>query len=308
VAKAADGGKIADLAAALAFIKDNHGQGVLLDGEKLGAFLNDYWPKGKQERNVLRNAFALSIPKKLAEAAAKDLTEQAVVMGRCVEMIEDSYGTGRNVAETHLWAFAEALGWSGRPEPQAAPSPTPQLAPSPTPQPAQTQAAPTVGGVIPVAGYDWRVLEVKGGKALLISEKVLENRPYNDKFKRTTWAECTLRAYLNHDFFNSLGSDNARISETQVVNRDNPIKGAPGGADTTDKIFLLSIEEAEAYFKDNDAWIAYDFNGEALTWWLRSPGYDSVNAVAVNSGGGFSAIGYVSSDNRGVRPALWLNL
>jgi hypothetical protein len=208
VAKAADGEKIADLATALAFVKDNHGQGVLLDGEKLVAFLNDYWPKGKQERNVLRSAFALSIPKKLAEAAAKDPAEQAVVMSRCVGTMEDSYGTDRHVAETHLWAFAAALGWPARPAPQAAPQP----APSPAPQPTQTQAAPMVGSVIPFAGYDWRVLEVKGGKALLISEKVLEAREYNNELKNITWAECTLRAYLNGDFFNSLGPDKARIS------------------------------------------------------------------------------------------------
>jgi hypothetical protein len=172
-----------------------------------------------------------------------------------------------------------------------------------------TVATPTVGSIIPFAGYDWRVLDVKDGKALLISEKVLEARPYNDEDKGITWAECTLRAYLNGDFFNSLGPGKARISETQTVNRNNPEYGTPGGADTSDKIFLLSIDEARAYFKDDEALLAYDLNGAASWWWLRSPGSNGGGAANVIIVGFLGVRGSsVDDDNGGVRPALWLNL
>ncbi|MDR0220206.1 MAG: FecR family protein, partial [Lachnospiraceae bacterium] len=180
-----------------------------------------------------------------------------------------------------------------------------------------------VGDIVGFGGYEWRVLEVSDGKALLLSEYVLELRPYNGEWRddltfdeniaalSTTWADCDLRAYLNGEFYDSLGADiKARIVETQVVNDDNPEYGTPGGADTNDKIFLLSIDEAEAYFSDDTARIAYDSSGAASWWWLRSPGYGSRYAALVGRGGDVDVNGIygIYIGYGGVRPALWLNL
>jgi hypothetical protein len=157
-------------------------------------------------------------------------------------------------------------------------------------------------------GYLWRVLEVRDGKALIISEDIVGRKAYNTELMDITWADCSLRAYLNNDFYNTLSTDTqARIAETQVTNNDNPNHGTPGGANTTDKIFLLSIDEARTYFNDNAARIAYDSSGSASWWWLRSPGDGSIDAAYVVIDGRLHGHD-VNSVFGGVRPALWLNL
>jgi hypothetical protein len=170
------------------------------------------------------------------------------------------------------------------------------------------------GILMQMSGYLWRILEVRDGKALVISEDVLEHRAYHTEIINITWANCNLRMYLNNDFYNTLSSDTKmRISETQVVNNDNPDYGTPGGANTTDKLFLLSTEEVQTYFPDNRD--AYDLSGnDSFVWWLRSPGRYSDDAdyalgggVGVASSAGGSHIGNVGN-SYGVRPAMWVNL
>ena len=107
-----------------------------------------------------------------------------------------------------------------------------------------------------------------------------------------------------------------------------------GGADTQDKLFLLSLEEAmeygsystleEFYNKGSEklkaiptdyavAQGAYQSSSNTLNgtgccwWWLRSPGYYSSSASSVSSDGSLSDSS-VSSDYGAVRPAFWLNL
>ena len=75
-----------------------------------------------------------------------------------------------------------------------------------------------------------------------------------------------------------------------------------GAAPTTDHVFLLSIQEANSLF-DNDQSRA---NGS--WWWLRSPGYNSgFTAAGVNNDGGIYASGsHVKNASGCVRPALYL--
>lgn len=48
----------------------------------------------------------------------------------------------------------------------------------------------------------WYVLAVEGRRALVISRFGLDAQPYNISGDDTTWADCTLRAWLNDDFLN----------------------------------------------------------------------------------------------------------
>ena len=97
----------------------------------------------------------------------------------------------------------------------------------------------------------WRVLEVTGNKALLISEKGLDLRSYDDEQQEnyvTNWQSSKIRAWLNETFYDAAfgPEEKAKIQETPLSD-----------VDTTDKIFLLSEFEAKAYF---DGWcdrIAY---------------------------------------------------
>jgi hypothetical protein len=116
------------------------------------------------------------------------------------------------------------------------------------------------GKLVEFGGYEWRVLGVKDGQALLLSEYVLERRPYNGELYEgwewedhpTIWADCDLRAYLNGEFLNGFSeNDRARIAEVYLANTDNPWYGTSGGSDTNDRIFLLSIDEVLEYFGDS---------------------------------------------------------
>ena len=99
--------------------------------------------------------------------------------------------------------------------------------------------------------YTWRVLSIQTGKALLLSEKALEHRSYHNEFIDITWEQCALRQYLNNDFLNTFSYiDRDRIVKSSVANTKNPRHKTDGGVDTTDYIFLLSIEENIQYFGD----------------------------------------------------------
>jgi hypothetical protein len=167
-----------------------------------------------------------------------------------------------------------------------------------------------VGDVFTFGSYDCRILEIQDDKALIISEDIIEHRPYHADGVETTWEHSTIRQYLNGDFYNSFSSaDQNRIISTNIINSDNPTFDTAGGNDTTDNIFLLSIDEAQTYFADDSARIVLDSDGEASWWWLRSPGYFSYRAASVCDYGSVRINGlYVFHNYGGVRPALWINL
>jgi hypothetical protein len=170
------------------------------------------------------------------------------------------------------------------------------------------------GSICSFGNYEWLVLEVKDDKALLLSKDVLVRKPYNTTYTNVTWETSTLRAWLNNEFLNNelfnkpASQEQARIALTTNINEDNQWYGTPGGNTTEDRIFLLSISEANHYFGKNSARIA-KYNGSAACWWLRSPGFSSRNAAYVYTVGTVGVTGdYLYYVHNGVRPALWLNL
>ena len=107
------------------------------------------------------------------------------------------------------------------------------------------------GEIIEFGGMNWIVLAVNDGRALILSERVLEGKAYRvEPARRVTWETNPIRAYLNGEFYENTFSEaeKLRIIETTVANKDNEWYGAYGGGDTTDKLFLLSLEEVCRYF------------------------------------------------------------
>ena len=174
----------------------------------------------------------------------------------------------------------------------------------------------------------WRVLAVEKDKALIITEQLIDTMQYNSFSDDITWEQCSLRFWLNNTFITSAfgGSLPRRVMVTTNDNPDNPKHGTEGGAPTEDKVFLLSVEEAEKYFKDNadrmagvteyaqkqGAWVSNDYllpNGEkAGLWWLRSPGYISHTASRVLINGDINSHGgSIVRENVAVRPAMWIS-
>jgi len=108
---------------------------------------------------------------------------------------------------------------------------------------------PSVGSMIDFGGHKWLVLDVQGSNALIISEQILEQRDYHGFY----WEKCSLRSYLNGEYYNNkfTAEEKARIIETRNSNPPNPWYGTTGGAETIDKIFLLSLDEVVKYFGDS---------------------------------------------------------
>jgi serine/threonine protein kinase len=156
----------------------------------------------------------------------------------------------------------------------------------------------------------WQVLAIENGRALVISEYVLERRPYNEEWADITWETCTLRQYLNGEFLqaNFSADEQSRIGTVTNQNPDNPKYETDGGNPTEDRVFLLSIDEANKYFAEDSDRATSDLQGEARWWWLRSPGNNGLNAVYVTGDGVVRVVGGGVSYYDGVRPALWLNL
>lgn len=175
------------------------------------------------------------------------------------------------------------------------------------------EAQTVTNGTIEFGGLNWYVLDKRGGKTLVLSEYVLEQRTYHDVLEPMTWETCDLRAYLNGEFLDRFSpEDQAKIAEVTNTNPSNPTYGISGGNDTTDKVFLLSLQEAELYLQGFASMTAgKTVEGENTWWFLRSPG-EAVNVAAcVNTGGAIDAHGVSDTPEPpvgGVRPAMWLDL
>ena len=174
---------------------------------------------------------------------------------------------------------------------------------------------------------EWLVLETDGDTATLISKYGLDAKPYNTDWD-DTWETCTLRAWLNDDFLNEAftPAEQQRLKTMTVPNPDNPTNGTRGGSDTRDRVYLLSIGEAEAYFSSDDERMcaptdtaiangAYTnsscrVDGRATgCWWLRSPGDRTYLAALVNDYGAIHFSGnFLDMPTLVVRPVVVLQL
>ena len=166
---------------------------------------------------------------------------------------------------------------------------------------------------------DWIVLAKENKRILIMSKYALDCKRYNNEWDNVTWENCTLRTWLNDFFYNDAfnPTEKARIRQTKLKN--------DGGNDTKDRVFLLSISEAENYFNLNSlnslrycaatnyAIVRGVYVGwTSCQWWLRSIGAQRINthnAANVRCDGSVNYDGTrVTCDNIGIRPAMWINL
>ena len=176
---------------------------------------------------------------------------------------------------------------------------------------------------------EWQVLAKEDNKILVISKYALDCQQYNTSDTAVTWESCSLRKWMNGTFLNNAFSadEQAQIQNTTVSADKNPKYSTNPGNATTDKVFLLSINEAKKYLTNDEARKcaptayakaqgAYTSDSyktascEATCWcWLRSPGDLQFYAAYVNYVGSVGHGGLIVSSARGcVRPALWISL
>lgn len=144
------------------------------------------------------------------------------------------------------------------------------------------------------------------GKVLLVSEKTIGLAQYNNKLENITWKDCTLRKWLNEQFFEEAFSKQEKkfIKLTKVVN--NSGQNARNKC-TNDFIFCLTIDEVKGYFAKDSYRSALGMDGEKNNWWLRSTAYGCV-APDVAYDGTIYESGCMVTDLCAVRPALWVDI
>jgi hypothetical protein len=159
--------------------------------------------------------------------------------------------------------------------------------------------------------YYWQTLfaDKANQRTLVITWDCIAKGPYHQPGGNITWADCSLRKWLNNDWYSGLSATiKSRIAEVTNQNPSSASHGTPGGIPTRDKVFLLSIDEANTYFAADQERVAR-YKGSDHWWWLRSPGRFAGCAANVGFRGEILAYGdFVDGSDRGIRPALWLNL
>lgn len=193
------------------------------------------------------------------------------------------------------------------------------------------------GKKIPV---EWIVLDVKDGKALLLSKYVLDYKKFNETDKPVTWENSTLRKWLNEDFCEKAFDKNEIriVSETNNRILDNWYTFVEGGEDTMDRLFVLSTDDIvnPAYGLswpddiDHDdkfsCWVhgCWEMNSLLMSpngdygvytdqffseWWTKTPGDHDNTMIYVRQ----TYTDHYNADdvvNReyGIRPAMWIDI
>lgn len=179
---------------------------------------------------------------------------------------------------------------------------------------------------------EWLVLARERDRVLVISKYALDSQQYNMNRTDVTWETCSLRKWLNETFINNAFSsdEQAMIRNTTVTADKNPFYNTNPGNNTIDKVFLLSITEANMYLSSKSAKecqptefaktqgaSANKYSGNCI-WWLRSPGdrsdsaayvcYDSVVEYGYSVYENYVVYGKSGICVDAVRPALWIDL
>ncbi len=169
---------------------------------------------------------------------------------------------------------------------------------------------------------EWRVLEIEGNTALIISQYALDAKPYNEKPARASWVKSTLRAWLNEDFYNTAFSEEDKLClfTKEIVNWKEE--------STWDTVFLLDNDQAKHLFANHadrqttptdyaiaqGAYRSKKYGPGNAQWWLRTKSWEERHRAAyvAGSGGvmtcGGNSDGKVENAKWAVRPAVYLDL
>lgn len=169
---------------------------------------------------------------------------------------------------------------------------------------------------------EWRVLELKGDEALVISLYALDAKPYNKDGGHASWIKSSLRAWLNAEFYDTAftEAEKACILTKEIENwRETP---------TADPVFLLENDQAKQLFANHadrqakptdyaiaqGIYLSKKYGPGNIQWWLRSISWESrARAAYVAASGGVmtcggNSFGTISNGKLAVRPAIYVSL
>lgn len=163
---------------------------------------------------------------------------------------------------------------------------------------------------------EWIVLNNIGDECLLISKYVLDCVPFNEELKNTTWNSSYVRKWINTSFYNNAFSEEEKkhIKQSKSDTEYNPIDN------TIDKVFLLSVSEAEIYFSSDEERLTsateYSISkgierkeNNKCWWWLRTVCEDSKYVMNVRTAGNirYNPETAVNEKGYGIRPVIKLS-
>ncbi len=172
----------------------------------------------------------------------------------------------------------------------------------------------------------WRVLSVYGDDAFIMADKNLDYREYNNIYRNVTWQTCDIRNWLNNEFYNEAFDETEKeaIRTAYVNNSVNTDTALKNGENTTDRIYLLSVDEAvnpeygfpeymcastytrHAYNTDYTSELMPEYTYQDKECWLLRNCIDD-NEVIINNAGNIIK-GDVVDKKIGIRPVLHIDL
>ena len=168
---------------------------------------------------------------------------------------------------------------------------------------------------------EWIVLNETDEDLFVVSKQVV----VSEMFDETTanWKDCSIRKWLNNEFlrkaFNEYESPS--ILEKKIVT-SNDMEYVFGGfsyfkkyVETLDKVFLLSVDEVEQYFKTQESRVVErsqyaidtleDDRKYVDCWWLRNEAYFDWAPLLIQGDGTY--YGLAGAHNlEGIRPAMYI--
>lgn len=164
----------------------------------------------------------------------------------------------------------------------------------------------------------WTVIKVEEGRALLLSDLCLLHTYFHNNYEAFSWEDCDVRDMLNKDFYSAAFTDEEKtlIEKVRLENDDNYIFLTDSGNDTTDSVFLLSLDEANTLL-DDETIIGVPTEAvkktanlthgkKSCNWWLRTQGATDMKAVAVGYNGVINYSGLRGDiAEAGIRPCVW---
>lgn len=193
------------------------------------------------------------------------------------------------------------------------------------------------GDVLPV---EWKILEIKDDKALLLSKHILDCHRYDQRKINceTTWVDSELRTWLNSYFYDKAFSD---LEKEAII--DSPVRGTK----SVDKVFILNSHQADIMFRNhsNEYFNYQELRVKTITeyakkkcrllhedatsifgdvvitaedikqlhnncWWLRTSykniNIDGKNQICIITPEGYLGCTHEDSADVGVCPAIWV--
>ena len=132
----------------------------------------------------------------------------------------------------------------------------------------------------------WNVVNVEGDEAVLVSDCILDWKPYNETVKYVTWETCSLRKWLNEEFFVNAFSEEEQnaICESKV---------ALEGKNVTDKVYIDSVNEINQdlgkeetgynkfYCREASAYAQEKGADRYPSWFYRTTGKAGINSLNI---------------------------